>query len=45
MPDADPFDAESVRRIEESIRQQAVMENMEHAIEYNPDSFGKVTML
>lgn len=41
----DPFDLEVQKRIEEAIRQEGVMENMQHALEFSPESFGVVNML
>lgn len=43
--EADPFDIEAQQKIEEAIRQQAVLENMEHALEYSPEAFARVNML
>jgi len=41
----DMFDIEAQRRIEEMIRQERVMENLQDAVEYSPEVFGRVHLL
>ncbi|POG57090.1 hypothetical protein GLOIN_2v1739100, partial [Rhizophagus irregularis DAOM 181602=DAOM 197198] len=45
MLNADPYDIEAQRRIEEEIRMQNVLANMETALEYSPESFGRVRLI
>jgi len=42
---ADPFNLAAQQKIQETIRLKNVQENMEKAVEYNPESFGRVVML
>ncbi|PRP75539.1 DNA damage-inducible protein 1-like [Planoprotostelium fungivorum] len=42
---ADPFNVDAQRAIEEEIRMGNVMENMENALEHIPESFARVIML
>ena len=42
--DANTFSLDARRKIQEAIQQQAVLDNLEHALEYSPEFFGRVTM-
>ncbi|CAD7695625.1 unnamed protein product [Ostreobium quekettii] len=43
--EADPFDVDAQKRIEEIIREKNVEDNFSQAMEHNPEVFGTVTMV
>lgn len=42
---ADPLDVEAQKEIENAIAMENINENLESAMEYNPEAFGRVIML